>query len=199
MSDNTPSTKLEQFDEFFSIAHEFTVNFHVLNKEQIPSFDLFMQRMPLPFKIASDMVSLDQASLRPIQGLSGVASQLVDYLNHQANKIDLLVGYILSQQDQPEHRYQGTKVGGGGIIFSDAAALNVGDMLEMKVFLLTENCAAYCLGEIVEVAENEGQFSHKVIFHYIREEDREMLVRTSLHLQSKQLQALAQQRNQDSQ
>ena len=36
---------------------------------------------------------------------------------------------------------------------------------------------------------------HKVIFHHIREEDQEALVRNSLHQQSKQLQILAQQRS----
>jgi len=36
-----------------------------------------------------------------------------------------------------------------------------------------------------------------VIFHFIREDDREVLVRTSLHEQSKQLQTLAKQRNQE--
>ena len=193
----TNQTKLAQFDEFFSIDHEFTVNFHQVAHAQLPSFEDFIQQMPLPFKIASDMVSIDQAALRPIQGLSGIASQLVDYLNHQANKIDLLVGYILSQQDQPEHRYQGTKVGGGGIIFTDKASLSLGDMIEMKVFLLSENCAVYCLGEVVEVTAMDDLFHHKVIFHYIREQDREMLVRTSLHLQSKHLQALAQKRNEN--
>jgi hypothetical protein len=34
--------------------------------------------------------------------------------------------------------------------------------------------------------ECENTFTHKVVFHHIREEDREILVRSSLHLQSKQ-------------
>ena len=40
---------------------------------------------------------------------------------------------------------------------------------------------------------------HKVIFHFIREEDQETLVRHSLHQQSKQLQELAQKRKQTQQ
>jgi hypothetical protein len=39
---------------------------------------------------------------------------------------------------------------------------------------------------------------YKLIFDKIRENDREMLVRASLHLQSKQLQLLTEQRNQAS-
>ena len=67
----------------------------------------------------------------------------------------------------------------------------------MKIFLASENCAVYCFGEIIEVLKKEDEYQHKVIFHFIREDDREVLVRTSLHEQSRQLQLLAKQRNQD--
>lgn len=207
MTDTNISAKLAQFNEFFSIEHDFSVNITPVVNSDIPSFEHFIKSMPLPFKISSDMVALDQAALRPLQGLSGSAGQLVDYLNHQSRKIDLLVGYILSQEDTIEKRYKGTAFGGGGVMFSSDKAFNVGQMLEMKVFLLEENCAVYCIGEIVEVTEtieepnsDNGRSKHyKVVFHYLREEDREVLVRTSLHLQSKQLQTLAKARNEASQ
>ncbi|WP_286262621.1 PilZ domain-containing protein [Thalassotalea atypica] len=204
------TTKLEQFNEFFSIEHKFSVNLVAIDTNRLPSFEHFLSKMPLPFRISSDIVALDQAALRPIQALSGVAGQLVEFLNHQANKIDLLVGYILSQQDEPEHRYRGIKFGGGGVIFESDCAFNIGQMLEMKVFLLEENCAVFCVGEVIELeampqssdsdSNNKNEcHQHKVIFHYLREEDREVLVRTSLHLQSKQLQDLSKQRNQANQ
>ncbi|REL27722.1 PilZ domain-containing protein [Thalassotalea euphylliae] len=197
-------TKLQQFDEFFSIEHQFNINLTPIAAHQASSFDAFMAGMPLPFKMASDMVSIDQAAIRSIQGLGAVASQLSDFLNHQAHKIDLLVGYILSQQDEPAMRYQGIRFGGGGVIFTSAQTLAVGQRLEMKIFLLEENCAVYCIGELVEVMplENDvaehttqqAEQAYKVVFEHIREEDQETLVRHSLHQQSKQLQALAQKR-----
>ncbi|WP_448554873.1 PilZ domain-containing protein [Thalassotalea montiporae] len=206
-------TKLQQFDEFFSIEHQFSINLQPIAAYQASSFDAFMAGMPLPFKMASDMVSIDQAAIRSIQGLGGVATQLTDFLNHQAHKIDLLVGYILSQQDEPAMRYQGIRFGGGGVIFNSEQTFAVGQRLEMKIFLLEENCAVYCIGELVEVmpadsiasvetdelAESQAndqpkQHAYKVIFEHIREEDQETLVRHSLHQQSKQLQALAQKR-----
>ena len=250
--DQSQQTKLQQFDEFFSIDHQFSINLQPIAAHQASSFDAFMASMPLPFKMASDMVSIDQAAIRSIQGLGGVAPQLTDFLNHQANKIDLLVGYILSQQDEPTMRYQGVRFGGGGVIFNSDQTFTVGQRLEMKIFLLDQNCAVYCIGELVEVmsvekpnsaeqqdfAENshltesqrltesqcltENQLltdsqgladqnsvnsnaneqpvehAYKVIFEQIREEDQENLVRHSLHQQSKQLQALAQKRREQS-
>mgnify|MGYP000117166500 CR=1 FL=1 len=196
-------TKLAQFDEFFSIEHDFNVNVTVVDEKPLPTFEQFMQKMPLPFKIASDIVHIDQTALRPLQGINGsVAGQLVDYLHHQTQKIDLLIGYIISQQDDEKQRFKGNKFGGGGLIFATEQTFEIGQMLELKIFLENNSSAVYCMGEVIETAtslDNDTDIlQYKVVFHHIREDDREILVRTSLHEQSKQLQALAKKRNQPS-
>lgn len=197
MNHETTEQKLLKYHEFFSIEHEFSINILPVQADKVTSYEQFITDMPTPFKMASDMANIDQAALRPLQALSGVASQLVDILNHQSKKIDLLIGYILSQQDDEKHRYQGLRFGGGGLLFTANKAFELAQLLEMKIFLLNENHAVYCYGEVIEVEPVQNDYLHKVIFHFIREEDREVLVRTSLHEQSKQLQALAQQRNKE--
>ncbi|MBU2871577.1 PilZ domain-containing protein [Colwellia sp. E2M01] len=194
---NTASlqTKLAQYDEFFAISHSFSVNITAINDDV--DFDQFMARIPMPFKLATEMSSIDQSALRSIQNLGNSAAQLVSFLNQQSQKIDLLISYILSQQDNEQHRYEGLAFGGGGIKFTTRNAFNIGQLLELKVFLLEHNCAIYCYGEVLEAEVNDQQTIHKIIFHFIREEDRETLVRASLHEQSKQLQKLAKLRNQD--
>ena len=196
MSGEENQQKLAQFNEFFSIDLSFSVNLTLLDENHAITFDSFLNRIPLPFKMASDIITLDQAALRPLQAISGVAGQLVDYLNHQAQKIDLLVGYILSQQDDACQRFQGTKFGGGGIIVKTDKPFELQQLLEMKLFFLEENSAVFCHGEVIDIQHDSNQYFHKVIFRHIREEDREILVRTSLHQQSKQLQQLAKQRDQ---
>ena len=143
------------------------------------------------------MSAIDQSALRSLQNLGNSASQLVNFLNQQSQKIDLLIGYILSQQDEAQHRYQGVEFGGGGIKFNTEKTFTTGQLLEVKIFLLDSNCAIYCYGEVIDVESTNQQFTHKVTFHFIREEDREVLVRTSLLEQSKQLQKLAKLRNQE--
>lgn len=188
-------TKLTQFNEFFTIEYDFNVNISPIDRSQAVTYQNFLLGMPMPFKMASDIVSLDQAALRPLQTLGSVAGQLVDYLNHQSQKIDLLVSYILSEQDQVENRQQGLSFGGGGITFSSTSEHSIGEIIEIKVFLNSENCVIYCYGEIIDKSATESSKTYKAIYHFIRDEDREILVRTSLHLQSKQLQLLAKQRN----
>jgi len=194
MSEQDSQNKLELFNEFFSIKHLFSINIVQTDNQKIPSFDEFINSIPLPFKLASDVFTLDQAALRPLQAVSSVAGQLVEYLNHQTQKIDLLVGYILSQQDDEKSRFQGIGFGGSGVIFKDIEPQKIGQHFALKIFLLEENCAIYCYAEIIEVERNAQEYEHKVIFHHIREEDREILVKSSLHQQSKQLQLLAQSR-----
>ncbi|TWX47857.1 PilZ domain-containing protein [Colwellia hornerae] len=191
--------KTAQFDQFFSINYPFNVNATIIETDTPPSYQSFMNTMPMPFKMASEIITLDQAALRPLQTLGSVAGQLVDYLHHQAKKIDLLVSYILSEQDNEMQRYQGTDFGGGGVIFTSNNLFNVGQFITLKIFLLDDNCAIYCCGEIISATTTSEEVScYKVIYHHIREEDREILVRCSLHQQSKQLQILAQQRNNQS-
>lgn len=189
--------KLVQYHEFFSIEHQFTVNIMSIDITEAISFDQFTASIPMPFKLATDMSTIDQSALRSLQNLGNSASQLVNFLNQQSQKIDLLIGYILSQQDEVQQRYQGLEFGGGGIKFITKNVFNVGQLLEVKIFLLENNCAIYCYGEVIAVESINKQFTHKVIFHFIREEDREVLVRTSLLEQSKQLQKLAKLRNQE--
>lgn len=193
----TIEQKIAKYHEFFSIEHNFSINVLPLESSKVTTLEQFLADMPTPFKMASDMKSIDQSALRPLQALSGVAGQLVEFLNHQSSKIDLLIGYILSQQDDEEHRYQGIEFGGGGLLFTADKAFELAQLLEMKIFLLNKNCAVYCYGEVIDIQQEQESYLHKVIFHFIREDDREILVRNSLHEQSKQLQILAQQRNED--
>ncbi|MDO6426603.1 PilZ domain-containing protein [Thalassotalea sp. 1_MG-2023] len=198
----TNQDKHDQFNEFFSIAHNFTVNVTPLNNTQVTSYQNFLDAIPTPFLMASEISSLDQAALKPLQALSGVAGQLIDYLNHQARKIDLLMGYIVQQQDESNKRYQGVSFGGGGFTFVCEQPFAIGTFIEVKLFIPTDNCAIYCYGEIINHTpqpENEttsAQQEYQVVYHFIRDEDRDALVRASLHKQAKDLQALAAKRKQ---
>lgn len=196
MTEDTQNEKESQFNEFFTIEHRFNINAKKL--EQVPTFEEFLADMPLPFKLASDMVSLDSAALRPLNQLDAVASLLVEYLNHQSKKIDLLLGFVLSQQDNEAHRYRGIRFGGGGIEFSSTEEFTSGQFIELKIFFPEQNVAIYCIGEVFAASKSESEkYQHKVILHHIRDDDRELLVRTSLHLQSKQLQSLAAKRRKE--
>ncbi|WP_077338074.1 PilZ domain-containing protein [Pseudocolwellia agarivorans] len=195
MPDEHNNLKLNQYNEFFSIDHDFNINAKRLNNGKTISYNDFLKDIPTPFKLVNDIASLDRAAMAPLGVVTGVAGQLVQYLNIQAQKIDLLINHMLNEQDDENQRYQGVAFGGAGIEFIHDTAFSLNEFIEIKIFLTHENCAIYCHAEVIQIESAENQYHHKVIFHHIRDDDRERLVRSSLHLQSKQLQQLAKQRN----
>ena len=194
----TLANKHNAFNEFFSIEHRFNINISPLKPEDV-NHESFINNIPLPFKIASEVSRIEQSAINPLPNLKNEASQLVTFLNNQSQKIDLLVSYILNQEDNIDNRFNGTQLGGAGIIFESNNAYNDSTHLALKLFLTQENCAVFCYGEIISEELIDNIYRYKVLFSQIQDEDRETLVRTSLHLQSKQLKKLAQERSQDSQ
>lgn len=190
--------KKAQFDEFYVINHELKANIKPLGSdEELPAYSELEDAMPYAFKIASEMSALDAAALRPLRGLSDHASALADYLNHQSKKIDLMMSYILHHQDEPKHRFITVKFGGGGIVVHSPTPLEVGTAAQIKLFLSEEAAAIFCYGEVITCQQNEDDYHIAFIFTRIREQDQELLVRASLHLQTLQLRKRAQARGDD--
>jgi hypothetical protein len=196
MQNLTLAQKHQQFEEFFMINHDLHVNMRVLESHFVlPEPDDLPQHMPYAFKIASELAAIDNKSLRHLRGLSDHASELVEYLNHQSRKIDLMMSMILKHEDDPSLNYSSEKFGGGGIIVKSKNALSLGQLVELKIFIPEESAAIFCFAEVI--ADELIHDTHRIslIYSCIREEDQDLLVRASLHLQAANLRKLKQQKN----
>lgn len=184
--------KLQQFHEFFSIKHELNVNVTPLDDDfRLPSMDDFPTQMPYAFRMASDMSDIESKALRPLRHLGEHAAELAEFLNHQSRKIDLMMSYILQQQDDEDTRYKTVEFGGGGVVIRSSREMKVGQRAELKIFLTEEASAVYCFAEVIACQEHDDQYHIGLIFTRIREQDQELLVRASLHMQTLQLRARA--------
>lgn len=182
--------KLEQFHEFFTIKHNIKINLKELDDNfALPGTHDFTDYMPYAFRIASEVSTLDSKALRPLRHLGDHATELVDFLNHQSRKIDLLMSYILHQQDDETMRYSSIEFGGGGVTIESDKPFEIGTRAELKLFLAEEATAVYCFAEVITCQASEDKYHISLIFTRIREEDQELLVRASLHLQTQQLRA----------
>ncbi|APD86003.1 PilZ domain-containing protein [Alteromonas sp. Mex14] len=188
MSELSLEQKQAQFDEYFSIAHCINANVRPLGMDEIvPDEDALEDSMPYAFRIASEMAALEAQAIRPLRNLSDHAETLAEYLNHQSRKIDLMMSFVLHQQDEPEHRFKTVKLGGGGVIIDSKEAMDVGTKAELKLFLDAEAAAIFCYGEVITCEQVEDSYHIAFIFNSIREQDQELLVRASLHIQTQQL------------
>ena len=192
MSELSLEQKKAQFDEYFSIAHSINANVRPLGaNEKVPDEENLEESMPYAFRIASEMAALEAQAIRPLRNLGDHAETLAEYLNHQSRKIDLMMSFVLHQQDEPEYRFKTVKLGGGGVIIESSDPLEVGTHAELKLFLDAEAAAIFCFGEVITCEQVEDSYHIAFIFNTIREQDQELLVRASLHIQTQQLRTRA--------
>lgn len=184
----TLEQKQQQFHEFFTIKHAIKANARPLAAdEKQPALDQLEQAMPYAFRIASEMSGIDAQALRPLRSLGDHAHELATFLNHQARKIDLMMSLILQQQDDPQYRLLSHEFGGGGVVLVADSPMQQGQVAELKLFLEEEAAAVFCYGEVIACQPVAEQYHISFVFTRIREEDQELLVRASLHLQTQQL------------
>ncbi|MDP4528953.1 PilZ domain-containing protein [Alkalimonas delamerensis] len=184
----------EDFADYFQIEHSIAINAQPFagDGEQL-SDDDFLQLMPEPFRLASEQVQLNSASIRNLSRLGEAATELSLYLQQLAKKVDLMMHYILQQQDRAEDRYYTHSYGGSGLCLLSKTPFAVGDWLQLKVFLAEGEGAVFCLGQVLECrqqndgADGSDSWQCDVVFRHIRELDQELIVRASLHEQTRQL------------
>ncbi|APE05480.1 PilZ domain-containing protein [Alteromonas sp. RW2A1] len=188
MSTLSLEEKKAQFEEYFSIASNINVNIRPLAEgESVPAEDAIEDAMPYAFRIASEMATIEAQAIRPLRNLGDHAESLADFLNHQSRKIDLMMSFVLHQQDDPQQRNRSVKFGGGGVVVESDTSLEVGALAELKLFLDAEAAAIFCYGEVITCEPVEDSYHIAFIFSAIREQDQELLVRASLHIQTQQL------------
>lgn len=102
--------KKAQFDEYFSIVHSINVNMRPLDvDEAVPDEEHIEDAMPYAFRIASEMAAIEAQALRPLRNLGDHAETLAEFLNLQSRKIDLMMSFVLHQQDDPGLRHKSVK------------------------------------------------------------------------------------------
>ena len=191
---------MAETEHFFSIAHDFHVSAAPLAESaELPSPDQLQSRIPLPFKLAAEISHLDASALRPLRNLGESAHDLVDFLNIQSKKIDMIMTYIMILQDEQQQRLPGQSFGGSKVCYLSPEPLAPGRLVELKIFITDENCAVYCIGQISDCQPHEAAdaaFAYRVTADYarIRDEDQEQLVRASLRVQSRKLKERAESR-----
>ncbi|MGC3836985.1 hypothetical protein ACPSKX_23765 [Moritella viscosa] len=156
--------------------------------------------MPIPFKMANDVAEIDSNALRSIRNIGEQADALADFLQMQNNKINLIMGYVLAQQDHPESRFNSTIFGAGEVKFLANSDFKLEEAVRIKIFLPNDSSAIYCYGTISAREEQEADdtlIEYTASYTRIRDIDREILIRATLRIQQQQLKQRAEQRQEN--
>ena len=195
MSELTLEQLTDAYQDYFSVEHSISLNARAI-AGALPDEAALLSAIPAPFLLASDVNSLNGSALRSLHRLGELAEELASYLQQQARKIDLLLHYVLKQQDDSAQRYSTQSYGGSGCCFIADSAFAPLQVLEIKLFLDNNDGAVFCYGQVVSCQPQADKWQIKVVFSRIRDEDRELIVRASLHQQSRLLKQKAEQRQQ---
>lgn len=182
------SEDLQAFEEYFQLEHAVPMNIQLGGIiDDMPSQLEFEDSIPMAYKVASEMQGLEQNMLRPLRKLGDVIEPLADYLRAQSRKIDLMMSYVLQSQDEDDMKLHTSTFGGGGFTFESDLSFDINSYLICKLFFNEDASAIYCYAKVAQIDISEDTNKYSMVFSRIRDDDREIVVRASLHLQSKQL------------
>ncbi|WNO61204.1 PilZ domain-containing protein [Rheinheimera sp. MMS21-TC3] len=182
-----------RYQDYFSVEHQININIRPM-LTALPTMEQLQDHIPEAFLLSSQSSDLNMSALRSLNKLGELATELAHYLQQQAQKIDLLLHYVLRQQDIAEQRFYSVSYGGSGCCYHADSPIEVEQALEVKLFLSNNEGAVFCYGQVLSCQKIAQTWQIKVVFTRIREQDRELIVRASLHQQSKLLKQQAQQR-----
>ena len=189
------SEKLTEFEKYFQIDESNRVNLFAVDDDKVPTTLAQLEAdIPPLFKLANEVSELEQSSLRPLRNLGDVAQELAVFLQAQSRKIDLIMSHILASEQPEDNAIYCDSYGGGGVKLTDTKAYSIGQAFRTKLFLQHEASAIYCYTEVVAVNKvDEEHYQYTLLFKAIRDSDQELVVRASLHAQTRQLKKRQQQ------
>ena len=178
-------------DTYFLVPHTLSINLEPVNETDIPTNQIaFEDEIPGPFKMASELAQADANILAPLKLGNESTQALWSYLQTQNQKINTLLSYVLTQQDDPQFHNETTHFSAGSVITSSSGTWKMGDNARLKIFIPEESTAIYCYAQVIDNNETSNTFNYT----FIREQDRELLIRASLHIQTQHLKDRAKQR-----
>jgi len=175
--------------EYFTVHHALTVNVEPLASDAyFPSFEDFLEEIPAPFIVASEFSQLDQLSdSAKLELKNNDFKHVIQLLDTQNSKLNLLLTFMLSQQDDPQYRRTSKAFGASKLTYHSEEMLSVGTKLRIKLFLEHPPAAIYCYATVDSVEQQDGDNIITAKYDLLRDTDQDLLIKAALHQQQKLL------------
>lgn len=175
--------------EFFTVNHTMTVNVEVMTVNfSLPSVEKFEAEIPAPFIVASEFSNLDLLNDTARNELKNSDfKHVVQLLDNQNSKLNLLLTFMLSQQDDPSMRFQTHSFGASQFTYFSPEQLDLDQKVRAKLFLEHPAAAVYCYGHVSQIEKVDDAYLVTVKYDLLRELDEDLLIKAALHQQQKLL------------
>lgn len=175
--------------EFFTVNHTLTVNIEPLAEDAtLPSIEKFEAEIPAPFIVASEFSNLDLLNDSARNELKNSDfKHVIQLLDTQNSKLNLLLTFMLSQQDDVSLRHHTHSFGASQFTYMSDSAIRSGTKIRIKMFLDHPAAAIYCYGHVTEVEDNNDTYLITVRYDLLRDLDQDLLIKAALFQQQKLL------------
>lgn len=184
--------------EFFTVHHALTVNIEPLDEIfEFPEESIFEAEIPAPFIVASEFSELEHASDLVQQEMKNSDfNHIVQLLDAQNSKLNLLLSFMLAQQDDDRFRHQTVSFGASQFTYLNDSPLTIGTKVRAKLFLNDPAAAIYTYGTVSDSSAHHDVQLITVKYVLLRDCDQDLLIRAALHQQQRLLKERSIQRNQ---
>ncbi|WP_372378164.1 PilZ domain-containing protein [Vibrio natriegens] len=175
--------------EYFTVHHSITINVEALGTDfALPDEETFVAEIPAPFIVACEFSQLDMLSDNARSELKNKdLKHVISLLDTQNTKLNLLLSFMLSQQDDASVRYQTTQFGASQLSYHANSKLDTEQLVRVKLFLDNPAAAIYCYAKVVECASSDQGFLVTLKYKMLRDADQDLLIKAALYQQQKLL------------
>ena len=175
--------------EFFTVHHKLTANVEPLPSGFVlPDQITFASEIPTPFIVASEFSQLDSLTESAMNELKNSDfKHVVQLIEHQNSKLNLLLTFMLAQQDAETFRTYSTSFGASQFSYVSEQEISAGTLARVKLFLDHPPAAIYCYAEAIECKPLKEGFEVTMKYSMLRDQDQDLLIRAALYQQQKLL------------
>lgn len=187
---NQPDKELTMIDqEYFTVHHAISINVEPMAEDfTLPSEENFEREIPAPFIVANEFSQLDHLGETARTELKNSDfKQVIQLLDTQNSKLNLLLTYMLSQQDNPEYHYKTQAFGASQVQYVSDQPQADNRIVRIKMFLESPAAAIYCYGKVEQCETAEEHYLITLKYLQIRDIDQDLIIKAALHQQQKLL------------
>ncbi|BBM64225.1 PilZ domain-containing protein [Vibrio alfacsensis] len=175
--------------EYFTVHHSLTINVETLATGFIlPNEETFESEIPAPFIVASEFSHLDMlADKARLELQTKELKHVINLLDTQNSKLNLLLSFMLSQQDDADVRFQTTQFGASQLSYRTHLEANPEQLVRVKLFLDHPAAAIYCYAQVIDCQPEEQGYVVTLKYKLLREADQDLLIKAALYQQQKLL------------
>ncbi len=197
MSDQKDKNCEKDRRKFFRLDDKVNLSFELLTEEEMPSRINELTFGLTDLTVLTRMSSITQQLAATLHRIDQREPDIADYLRGLDEKIELLAqSYLSKNSELTDLPKQIANLSAGGIAFTVDEAIELGAPLEVKLLLFPSYTGILVIGRVVscELSDIDG-YQVRIDFEYIRDNDRDALIRHILRRQGELLRRMREERD----